>query len=89
MGLGVAEGLSYLITGGHDLSTVPNELADSIGLGTFGGMQWLIIISFLATLVFGLILAYTRFGRYTYAIGSNPEAAERVGINVDWHLIKV
>ncbi len=52
-------------------------------------MQWLIIISFLATLVFALILAYTRFGRYTYAIGSNPEAARRVGINVDWYLILI
>jgi ribose transport system permease protein len=40
-------------------------------------------------LLFGLILAFTRFGRYTYAIGSNPEAALRAGINVDWHLIKV
>jgi ribose transport system permease protein len=89
MGLGIAEGLSYLITGGHDLSTVPSKLASSIGQGSLGGVQWLIIISFLATLVFGLVLAYTRFGRYTYAIGSNPEAARRVGINVDWHLIKV
>ena len=42
-----------------------------------------------ATLLFGLILAFTRFGRYTYAVGSNPEAARRVGINVDRHLIKV
>jgi ribose transport system permease protein len=89
MGLGIAEGLSYLITGGHDLSTVPSKLAGSVGQGSLGGVQWLIIISFLATLVFGLVLAYTRFGRYTYAIGSNPEAARRVGINVDWHLIKV
>ncbi|HUN36338.1 MAG TPA: ABC transporter permease [Trebonia sp.] len=89
MGLGVAEGLSYLITGGSDLRSVPNTLASSIGQGSLGGVQWLIIISFLATLVFGLVLAYTRFGRYTYAIGSNPEAAARVGINVDWHLIKV
>jgi ribose transport system permease protein len=88
-GLGIAEGLSYLITGGHDLTTVPNKLASSIGQGSLGGIQWLIIISFLATLVFGLVLAYTRFGRYTYAIGSNPEAARRVGINVDRHLIKV
>jgi ribose transport system permease protein len=31
----------------------------------------------------------TRFGRYTYAIGSNAEAARRAGINVDRHLIKV
>jgi ribose transport system permease protein len=89
MGLGVAEGLAYLITGGHDLSTVPNALISSIGTGGLGGVQWLIVISFLVTLVFGLVLAYTRFGRYTYAIGSNPEAALRAGIQVDRHLIKV
>jgi ribose transport system permease protein len=89
MGLGVAEGLSYLITGGHDLASVPNGLINSIGTGGLGGVQWLIIISFLTTLLFGLILAFTRFGRYTYAIGSNPEAALRAGINVDRHLIKV
>jgi ribose transport system permease protein len=89
MGLGVAEGLSYLITGGHDLPSVPNSLINSIGTGGLGGVQWLIIISFLTTLLFGLILAFTRFGRYTYAIGSNPEAAVRAGINVDRHLIKV
>jgi ribose transport system permease protein len=89
MGLGVAEGLSYLIAGGVDISSIPAKLSSSIGLGTFAGVQWLIIISFLATLVFGLVLAFTRFGRYTYAIGSNPEAAERAGINVDLHLIKV
>ena len=89
MGLGIAEGLSYLITGGSDLRAVPNTLVSSIGTGYFAGVQWVIIISFLATLVFGLILAYTRFGRYTYAIGSNPEAALRAGVNVDWHLIKV
>ena len=89
MGLGVAEGLSFLITGGHDIPSVPNLLISSIGTGSFAGVQWLIIISFLATLLFGLILAFTRFGRYTYAIGSNPEAALRAGINVDRHLIKV
>jgi len=89
MGLGVAEGISYLITGGTDLRSVPNTLFSSIGQGSLGGVSWQIIISFLVTLVFGAILAYTRFGRYTYAIGSNPEAAARVGINVDWHLVKI
>jgi ribose transport system permease protein len=89
MGLGIAEGLSYLITGGSDLTSVPSKLASSIGQGSFAGVQWLIIISFVVTLIAGLILAFTRFGRYTYAIGSSPEAAERAGINVDWHLIKI
>ena len=89
MGLGVAEGLSYLITGGSDLRAVPTKLVSSIGLGSFAGVPWQIIISFLAALVFGLVLAYTRFGRYTYAIGSSPEASARAGVNVDWHLIKI
>ena len=37
----------------------------------------------------GISLHRTRFGRYTYAIGSNEEAARRVGIKVDRHLIMV
>ena len=88
-GLGGAQGLSFLITGAHDVSNVPNKLASSIGQGSLFGVQWLIIISFLVTLLFGLILAFTRFGRYTYAIGSNAEAARRVGIKVDRYLIGV
>ncbi len=41
------------------------------------------------SLGFGVILAATRFGRYTYAVGSNEEAARRAGIPVDRHLIKI
>jgi ribose transport system permease protein len=88
-GFGAALGASYLITGGTDLGAPPGPLAKTIGLGSVAGVSWLIVISFLVTLVFGLVLGYTRFGRYTYAIGSNPEAGRRAGINVDWHLIKV
>jgi ribose transport system permease protein len=88
-GFGVAQGLAYLITGGSDLRTVPTRLVDTIGFGSVGGLRWIIIIAFVIAIVFGLVLAYTRFGRYTYAIGSNPEAARRAGINVPRHLIKV
>jgi ribose transport system permease protein len=88
-GFGAAYGVSYLITGGSDISSVPNHLVNSIGLSSVLGIQWLIVISFLVAIVFGLVLAYTRFGQYTYAIGSNPEAAIRAGINVDRHLVKV
>ena len=47
------------------------------------------LIAAAVALVFGVILAATRFGRYTYAIGSNEEVSRRAGINVDAHLIKV
>lgn len=35
------------------------------------------------------VLSKTQFGRYTYAIGGNQEAARRAGIAVDRHLIKL
>ena len=88
-GFGAALGVSYLISGGTDLGAPPDPLKTTIGLGTVAGVPWLIVISFVVTLVCGLVLAYTRFGRYTYAIGSNPEAGRRAGIAVDRHLIKV
>jgi ribose/xylose/arabinose/galactoside ABC-type transport system permease subunit len=36
-----------------------------------------------------IALGYTRYGKYTYAIGSNPQAARVSGINIGSHLIKV
>jgi ribose transport system permease protein len=37
----------------------------------------------------GIVLHKTKFGRYTYAIGSNELGARRVGIKVDRHLIMI
>jgi len=39
--------------------------------------------------IFAFILARTKFGQHTYAIGGSMDAAERAGINVKRHLIKV
>jgi ribose transport system permease protein len=88
--LGMALGISQVITDGVDLRDVPFTLVDSIGTGKlFGQVPWLVVIAAVVAVVFGVVLAATRFGRYTYAIGSNVEAARRAGINVDRHLIKV
>ncbi len=87
--IAAGEGVAYLITGGADFRTVPNRLVNTIGLGSVLGVPWLIAISFVITIVGGLVLAFTRFGRYTYAVGSNAEAARRAGIRVDRHLIKI
>jgi ribose transport system permease protein len=37
----------------------------------------------------GIVLHKTKFGRYTYAIGSNEESARRVGVHVSRHLIMI
>jgi ribose transport system permease protein len=54
------------------------------GLGPqFPGIPYPVLIMIAAALIFGFILRRTRLGRYTYAIGSNQEAARLSGIKVD------
>jgi ribose transport system permease protein len=86
---GIALGLADVLTSGVDLSTVPTSLGAGLGNGQLGPIPWLVVIAVVVTVVGGVVLSQTRFGRHTYAIGSNDEAALRAGINVRWHLIKV
>jgi ribose transport system permease protein len=88
--LGMSLGLAQIMTGGVDVREVPSKLVTSIGVGRlFDQIPWLVVIAVAIAVVFGVLLAATRFGRHTYAIGSNEEAARRAGINVDRHLIVV
>ena len=88
--LGMALGLALIITNGVDVREVPPRLVTSVGVGRlFGEIPWLVVIAAGVAVVFGVLLAATRFGRHTYAIGSNEEAARRAGIAVDRHLILV
>ena len=88
--LGMALGSALLITGGVDERDVPFKLIDTIGTGRlFGQLPYLVLIAAVVALIGGIVLAQTRFGRYTYAIGSNHEGARRAGVNVDRHLIKI
>lgn len=87
---GMALGAALVITGGIDERDVPYELIDTVGTGRlFGEIPWLVVIALAVAAVFGVLLAKTRFGRFTLAVGSNKEAARRAGINVDRHLMKV
>jgi ribose transport system permease protein len=85
----MALGSAQLITGGIDLSGVPDVLVNSIGLGKIAGIPVLVIIAAALSIIAALVLRLTKFGRYTYAIGSNIDAARRVGIGVNRHLIKL
>jgi ribose transport system permease protein len=88
--LGMALGAALLITGGVDQRDVPFKLVETVGSGRlFGEIPYLVLIAFAVALAGGILLAATRFGRYTYAIGSNEEAVRRAGVAVDRHLIKV
>ncbi|MFZ1341916.1 sugar ABC transporter permease [Thiothrix eikelboomii] len=59
------------------------------GLFIAHGIAIPVIILLVVALVMTFISNRTRFGRYVYAIGGNPEAAELAGINTRWITMKI
>ena len=48
-----------------------------------------VLIAIAVGVVMTFIATRTRFGRYVFAIGGNPEAAELAGINTRWVIMKI
>ncbi|GAA3879470.1 ABC transporter permease [Saccharothrix violaceirubra] len=86
---GAALGAGQLLSNGSNVGGVPEVLADSLGTGTWFGVPDLVLLAAVVTALGALVLGTTRFGRHTYAIGSNAEAARRAGIRVTRHLVRV
>lgn len=51
-------------------------------LAGYNGLSWTVVIVLLVVLIYHFITTQTVLGRYIYAIGGNPEAAELSGISV-------
>ena len=80
-GLQGFRGLTMLVSGGMTVSGMPDSLGLVANTSVFG-----VPTMFILMLCFAIgsqyLLGATRLGRYMYALGSNIEAARRVGINV-------
>jgi D-xylose transport system permease protein len=46
------------------------------------GIGWMFVLFIALTLILNYMLKRTQWGRFVYAVGGNPEAARRAGINV-------
>ncbi len=86
--LGIARGVTLMITGGLPVVGLPKELA-FLGDGTVFGVPFVLLILLVCAVVTHLTLDSTKLGRYTYAIGSNQEAAVYAGIPVGRYTVGV
>jgi D-xylose transport system permease protein len=59
------------------------------GLVIESGVPWPAVILLAVALVMTFLATKRKFGRYVYAIGGNPEAAELGGINTRWTVMKI
>lgn len=68
---------------------VPNRTLSTLGNDRVAGIPYIVLVALGVVIVTAVLLHLTVFGRHTYAVGSNAEAARRVGINVRAHLVRV
>jgi ribose transport system permease protein len=88
--LGGAIGLAQVITGGVDLRDIPTVMVNTVGFGnTVWQVPTLAVIAAVIVLAGIVLLHRTRFGLHTFALGSNPEAGRRSGLNVNGHIIAI
>ena len=78
-----ARGLAQYYTHGQPVSMLSDQYT-WIGSGSRP-----VLIFVAVAIVFYIALRYTKYGKYTYAIGGNVQAARVSGINVGRHLVVV
>ncbi|GIT89586.1 permease [Jannaschia pagri] len=83
----VYRGFALVLAKGLVLARFP-ELVTEVGRGqSLIFLPTPVVIGLLTVVLGWFLLTRTHFGRYTIAIGSNPEASEMTGVSVDRHKI--
>ena len=76
-------GVARAFAQAHNITVPPDGLFISTGVAVP------VLIAMGAGVVMTFIATRTRFGRYVFAMGGNPEAAELAGINTRWVTVKI
>lgn len=77
----IFQGLVYIITNSQSIFNLPSSFK-FLGQGFIGFIPCCFIIMVVMVAIASFMLNKTYLGRYTYAVGSNPDAARLAGINV-------
>jgi ribose transport system permease protein len=85
------ESLFYLIRGdgGGFYFLSPPQLTGEMLRRMDRILPYPVVMTAIAVVIAMFLLRRTQFGRHTYAIGGNIEAARRAGIPVDWRIIQI
>jgi ribose transport system permease protein len=86
--LGIARGVVLVLTDASTIQPLPDAFGD-IANGDFLGVPNLLWMFLAVVVVTSFVLRRTVFGRYIYAIGSNPESARLSGVPVTRVLVAV
>lgn len=86
--LGVARGLALVISDGRVIYGLPEAMV-YLGQGRPFGIPMPVVLFVVTALATHVMLAYTRYGRHTLAIGDSESAARSAGIDVRRHRLSL
>ena len=86
--LGIARGVVLVLTDASTVQPLPDSFGN-IANGDFLGLPNLLWMFAVVVVVTAFVLRRTVFGRYIYAVGSNPESARLSGVPVTAVLVSV
>lgn len=86
--LGIVRGVTLIISGGLPVVGLPREF-ESLADGSLAGIPSVLFVLAVCAVLTHVVLHSTKLGRYTYAIGSNKEAAIYAGISVGKYTVAV
>ncbi len=86
--LGIARGVVLVLTDASTVQPLPESFGN-IANGDFLGLPNLLWIFVAVVVIASFVLRRTVFGRYVYAVGSNPESARLAGVPVTRVLVAV
>ena len=81
--MNVTKGLNLIISGTKPVYLTEAKGFSAIAIKIVLGIPMGVLIFFIAAIIAAFVLTKTILGRYTFAIGSNEEAARLSGINTD------
>lgn len=78
----VFQGLTLMLSRGTQVGGLPDFFVYNIGSGTMFAIPVVVVVTVPIAIVAYIVMTRMRFGRYLFAVGSNPRAALIAGVQV-------
>lgn len=79
----IIRSIAQIVSGGQGMSMASQAFKD-IYSGTIGGIPYPICYMVIISIIMYIVMHWTKFGRYVFAVGGNVNAAIASGVNVFW-----
>ena len=82
----MARGAALYITNGQNIYEIGNYTV--VGQGSLGPVPIPVVFAIVIFIIMSYLMRHSTWGRSTYAVGGNVEAANASGINTEWFIMK-